>query len=104
MNGENLLTVEYDRDTHTETIMDKNLREIITVVYDRSGLPTHFLPAMAGHQSLNISYNKYGAITRWDYGDMHESREYSDNGLLKIRTSANDAQYRYQYRYGKMVS
>ena len=101
MNGENLLTIEYDRDTHTETILDKDLHEIITTAFDNSGLPTHFLPAR-NHHSLNVTYNAAGEIIHWKYGDLEMMRKY-ELGLLRERTGTNGAQYRYLYRYGKKV-
>ncbi|XP_053400283.1 teneurin-m-like isoform X5 [Mercenaria mercenaria] len=99
VNGENLLTIEYDRDTHTETILDKDLHEIITTAFDNSGLPTHFLPAK-NHHSLNVTYNAGGEIIHWKYGDLEERRIF-ESGVLKERTGNNGAQYRYNYRYGK---
>lgn len=103
MNGDNLLTIEYDRDSHTETILDKDFHEIITTAFDNSGLPTNFLPAK-NHHSLNITYNSRGEITYWKYGDLEEKRSF-DGGLLKERTLSNGALYRYNYRYGsKKVS
>ena len=101
VNGDNLLTIEYDRDTHTETILDKDLQEILTMAFDNSGLPTHFLPAKY-HHSLNVTYSASGDIIAWKYGDIEEKREFED-GLLKVRTVNNGAQYRYVYRYGKKV-
>ncbi|KAK3582840.1 hypothetical protein CHS0354_039985 [Potamilus streckersoni] len=98
INGENLLTIEYDRDTHTETILDKDLHEIITVVYDESGLPISILPAR-NHHPLNITYNTAGEVTQFSYGDLQESKIY-DKGLLKEKTTANGATFKYQYRYG----
>lgn len=101
VNGENLLTIEYDRDTHTETILNKDLHEIITMAFDNSGLPTHFLPAK-DHHSLNITYSASGEIIAWKYGELQERRIFQD-GRLKERTGNNGAQYRYTYRYGKKV-
>ncbi|XP_071087575.1 teneurin-m-like isoform X3 [Haliotis cracherodii] len=98
INGENLLTMEYDRKTHMETIMDKTLREILTIVYDSSGLPSHFLPA-TGHHAMNITYSPRGDITQWQYGELRETRQY-EKGVLTERTSTNGAQFRYFYRYG----
>ncbi|KAH3713533.1 hypothetical protein DPMN_073325, partial [Dreissena polymorpha] len=99
VNGDNLLTIEYDRDTHTETILDKELHEIITLAFDSSGLPTHFLPTK-NHHSLNVTYNTAGEIINWKYGDFEEQRIF-ENGVLKERKGNNGAQYRYNYRYGK---
>jgi len=101
VNGENLLTIEYDRDSHTETILDRDLLEIITMAFDASGRPTHFLPARR-HHSLNVTYDTAGEVVYWRYGEMEEKRVF-ESGLLKERTGNNGAQYRYNYRYGSRV-
>ena len=102
VNGENLLTIEYDRDSHTETILDKELHEIITLAFDRSGLSTHFIPAR-NHHSLNVTYNAAGEIIHWKYGNLEERREFDKNGLLKEKKGNNGAQYRYNYKNGRKV-
>ncbi|XP_035826375.1 teneurin-m, partial [Aplysia californica] len=98
INGENKLTVEYDRRSHTETVLDKDLRQIITVVYNSAGLPTQFIPA-SPHHTMNITYNTHGDVVQWAYGDLLEEREYKDPGLIKQRTlKPGGKQYRYFYR------
>ncbi|CAG5114545.1 unnamed protein product, partial [Candidula unifasciata] len=98
INGENLLTVEYDRRSHTETVLDKSLHDIITVVYSSAGLPIQFIPA-SSHHSMNVTYNSYGDILEWQYGDLIEQREYKDPGLIKQRTlKPGGKQFRYFYR------
>ncbi|XP_029639322.1 teneurin-m isoform X3 [Octopus sinensis] len=98
INGVNLLTVEYNRETNTETVMDKSMRDILTVVYDNTGLPTHFLPN-TGHNDLNISYTRHGAVEKWQYGELTEQRMY-EKGMMVEKISTNGAQYRYIYSYG----
>ncbi|XP_063415376.1 teneurin-m-like isoform X2 [Mytilus trossulus] len=100
INGENLLTVQYDRETHTEKIMKKDLQEIITIQYDDSGLPTSFSPAN-GHHALNITYRQDGHISHWQYGEIREQRIYNDAGLLQERLSSSGAPYTFRYRYGR---
>ena len=100
INGENLLTVEYDRRNHMETVLDHDLHEIITVIYNDAGLPTHFLPA-SNHHGMNVSYSPQGDILTWQYGDLMEQREYLDHGLIKERVlKPAGIQYRYFYRHG----
>ncbi|XP_076467550.1 teneurin-3-like isoform X4 [Babylonia areolata] len=100
INGENLLTVEYDRRNHMETVLTHDLREIITVVYDDAGLPTHFLPASTYH-GMNVTYSPQGDVLSWQYGDLLEQRDYLDHGRIKERVlKPAGVQYRYQYRDG----
>ncbi|XP_070197746.1 teneurin-m-like isoform X2 [Littorina saxatilis] len=100
INGENLLTVEYDRRNHMETVLDHELREIITVIYNDAGLPTHFLPA-SNHHGMNVTYSAQGDILTWQYGELMEQRDYLDHGLIKERVlKPAGVQYRYFYRHG----
>ena len=69
-----MLTVEYDRDAHKETIVKKDLQEVITILYDDSDLPTSFSPAN-GHHTLNITYRQDGHISHWQYGEIREQRQ-----------------------------
>ena len=55
VNGENLLTLEYERDTHSETIYNRDLNGLLTVRYNSAGQPTHFLPY--GNQQV---FNRQG--------------------------------------------
>ncbi|RUS82250.1 hypothetical protein EGW08_009988 [Elysia chlorotica] len=82
VNGNNLLTVEYNRHQHTETVRDKSHREIITVWYNSEGLPVLFVPSFS-HHILNITYSDYGDIMQWEYGNLTEKRTYKDPGLVK---------------------
>ncbi|XP_060065187.1 teneurin-m-like [Ylistrum balloti] len=102
INGENLLTVEYDRETHTENIMGKNLVKIMSILYDGSGQPTHIRPNNR-HHGMNITYSKEGRITHWQYGEIREDLIYDDDGLLREKSSSSGgAQYRFSYRVGKV--
>ena len=44
VNGDNLLTLEYERETHSETIYNRDLSGLLTVRYNSAGQPTHFIP------------------------------------------------------------
>ncbi|KAK3100250.1 hypothetical protein FSP39_016934 [Pinctada imbricata] len=101
INGKNLLTVEYDRDSHSEKIINnKNQREILAITYDDSGLPVRINPGN-GHIPMNISYSQAGHITYWRYGEMYETLRYNAEGALTEKTLASNGQYRYVYRYSK---
>ena len=97
-----MLTVEYDRGAHKETIVKKDLQEVITILYDDSGLPTSFSPAN-GHHTLNITYRQDGHISHWQYGEIREQRIYTETGLLQKILSSAGAQYAFRYRYGHRV-
>ncbi|XP_061169950.1 teneurin-m-like isoform X6 [Saccostrea echinata] len=100
INGVNLLSVEYDRLNHTESILNKDSQNILWIMYDDSGLPVQFLPC-SEHHAMNITYNQRGQITHWQYGEMWEDLNYNRDGLLLERSRSGTVQYRFNYRYGK---
>lgn len=102
INGVNLLSVEYDRMNHTESILNKDSQNILWIMYDDSGLPVQFLPC-SDHHAMNITYNQRGQITHWQYGEMWEDLEYNRDGLLLERSKSGIVQYRFNYRYGKSL-
>ncbi|XP_056012592.1 teneurin-m-like isoform X8 [Ostrea edulis] len=102
INGVNLLSVEYDRLNHTESILNKDSQNILWIMYDDSGLPVQFLPC-SEHHAMNITYNQRGQITHWQYGEMWEDLEYNRDGLLLERSRSGIVQYRFNYRYGKSL-
>ncbi|XP_062616760.1 teneurin-2-like [Saccostrea cucullata] len=102
INGVNLLSVEYDRVNHTESILNKDSQNILWIMYDDSGLPVQFLPC-SEHHAMNITYNQRGQITHWQYGEMWEDLTYNRDKLLLERSRSGTVQYRFNYRYGKSL-
>ena len=47
INGVNLLTFEYERDSHSEIVMNMDQDVILTVMYNNAGQPIYFLPAVS---------------------------------------------------------
>ena len=56
INGENLLTIEYNRIQHTEVVMDTDMNEILVIQYNNAGQPVHIVPAEPV-MGMNITYN-----------------------------------------------
>lgn len=102
INGVNLLSVEYDRMNHTESILNKDSQNILWIMYDDSGLPVQFLPC-SDHHAMNITYNQRGQITHWQYGEMWEDLDYNRDGLLLNRSRSGAVQHKFYYRYGKSL-
>ena len=102
INGENLLSIEYDRNTHIETIFNYQNEEIINIRYNLAGQPLYFLPS--NHfNAVNITYGKHGHIVTWQRGNQYVENEYNDKGLVTSKKLANRGAYRYIYRSGNKV-
>ncbi len=104
INGQNLLTIEYDRDTHSETILDPNQEEILTILYNSAGQPTNFVPDGDLHP-VNISYDERGNPVEWGRGELSVVNVYdSKTGYLTERKLGHKATYRYIYKSGTKVN
>ncbi|XP_064637221.1 teneurin-m-like isoform X2 [Lineus longissimus] len=102
LNGENLLTVSFNRLTNTETVFNKAIAEILNIVYNKAGQPINYLPVNY-FRAVNMTYNGHGLVTLWQRGELQEKYEYDEKSRLlqkKIGTIGNDVEYRYIYRQG----
>ena len=103
VNGENLLTMEYERETHSETVFDKDGEELITVLYNTAGQPINFMPRKPLFP-LNITYDNSGKLVQWQWGDLNLVNVYDTRtGFLTERKVANRATFRYIYKSGTKV-
>ena len=95
--------MEYDRETHSETILDVEGEEILTILYNNAGEPTNFLtdsPLLP----VNITYNNHGHPLLWARGDLQVVNTYDERtGYLVERRVGGRASYRYIYKSGTKV-
>ena len=104
VNGENLMTMEYDRDTHSETIFSRDGEEILTVLYNDAGQPTNFLPD-GPFLPVNITYNNKGRPLLWSQGLLAVNNVFdSKTGYLTEKKVGAKAVYRFIYKSGTRVS
>lgn len=95
--------MEYDRDTHSETILNKDGQEILTVLYNEAGQPTNFL-VEAPLQGVNITYNNQGRPLTWDRGMLNINNVYdAKTGYLTEKKVGVKAVYRFIYKSGTKV-
>ena len=104
MNGETLLTVEYERASHSETVYNEDREEILRVEYNGAGQPTHFYPA-GPVEGLNISYDAQGRMQMWQRMTRIVSNVYDEEtGNLHETRMADGYVYKYTYGIGTKVS
>ena len=96
INGNTVLSFEYDRINKSETVFDSQHDDLITTYYDATGKVVRIEPrhTIGG---LSITYNRQGRVTRWSRGVTNMSFVYDDNGRLVERHF--DARTKLQYRY-----
>uniref|UniRef100_T1GEJ9 Uncharacterized protein n=1 Tax=Megaselia scalaris TaxID=36166 RepID=T1GEJ9_MEGSC len=64
VNGENILSLEYDRDTSSVNV------------------PVSFRPLSGDYADVDLEYDRFGRLTTWKWGDLQESYTFDRNGRL----------------------
>jgi len=87
INGESLLTFEYDRETQALLVMadDKSGTKLLLANYDKSLRPVSFRPLTGDYASVELEYDRYGRIGVWKWGDLKESYTYAAGRLTEIK-------------------
>ncbi|XP_069696130.1 teneurin-m isoform X2 [Periplaneta americana] len=83
VNGENLLTTEYDRETGTVAVfMDDRITELLNVTYDRTARPVKWGPRNGIFAGVELEYDRFSRLTSWKWGDLTESYGFDRAGRL----------------------
>ncbi|KAK7861848.1 hypothetical protein R5R35_013485 [Gryllus longicercus] len=88
VNGENLLTMEYDRETGTVAVFMDDRVELLNVTYDRTARPVKWGPRNGIFAGVELEYDRFSRLIKWKWGALNESYEFDRAGRL------------YQIRYG----
>ena len=103
MNGEPLLSVEYDEADGSETVYGRGRDRLLTVRYDASGRQVRAIPA-GPLDGVNVTYDGRGRLTGWWRGELAASNRYDDaTGLLVERRLAGRILRRFIYKTGNKV-
>jgi teneurin len=82
VNGENLLTLEYDRDTASISIFIDDKTELLNVTYDKTARPVAYRPQSGEYAGVDLEYDRFGRLTSWKWGDIQETYTFDRAGRL----------------------
>ncbi|RZF32871.1 hypothetical protein LSTR_LSTR013659 [Laodelphax striatellus] len=82
VNGENLLTLEYDRETGTVAVFMDDRVELLNVTYDRTARPVKWGPRNGIFAGVELEYDRFSRLSKWRWGDLTESYGYDRSGRL----------------------
>jgi len=103
VNGDSLLTFEYDATDLTQTIYDNQRNELLVIRHDSAGRVLQVLPR-GPLDSLNVTYDRQGRWTQWSRGDLTVSRVFeAKTGRVVERRLSPRSIYRYTYKNGTRV-
>lgn len=97
VNGEDLLTFKYDLFTGTEAILNENGATLLNVSYDTLGRPLRYTPAQP-FLPVTMSYDRYGQLAVWSWGDMKEEYTYNRNGRFEGVTYSDGSKVVYSFK------
>ncbi|KAM9312735.1 teneurin-2 isoform 3-T3 [Gastrophryne carolinensis] len=96
VHGRNLLSIDFDRNSHTEKIYDDHRKFTLKIVYDQLGRPLLWLPS-SGLAPVNVSYYFNGHLSGLQRGAMSEKTEMDKQGRIISRTFADGKKWSYTY-------
>ena len=86
-NGENLLSVFYDKLQKRELLLAEangvdrtQKQELLEVRYDSSLRPINWQPKAGGFEDMKQSYDRFGNLEKWTWGPETRSFDYDSAG------------------------
>ncbi|KAM4675330.1 teneurin-2 isoform 1-T1 [Discoglossus pictus] len=102
VHGRNLLSIDFDRNSHTEKIYDDHRKFTLRIVYDQLGRPLLWLPS-SGLAPVNVSYFFNGRLAGLQRGAMSERTEMDKQGRIISRSFADGKVWSYTFLEKSMV-
>ncbi|XP_011867432.1 PREDICTED: teneurin-m isoform X3 [Vollenhovia emeryi] len=82
VNGEILLSLEYDRETNTVAVFMDDRMELLNVTYDRTARPVKWGPRNGIFAGVELEYDRFSRLTSWTWGDISETYGFDRSGRL----------------------
>ncbi|XP_025831537.1 teneurin-m isoform X2 [Agrilus planipennis] len=82
VNGENLLTMEYDREQKSVSVFMDDRVELLNVTYDHSSRPIKWGPSNGIFADVELEYDRFSRLTSWKWGDLSETYGFDRAGRL----------------------
>ncbi|CAH2092375.1 unnamed protein product [Euphydryas editha] len=98
VNGDNLLTLEYDRDTSTVAVFMDDKVELLNVTYDRMARPVKWGPRSGIFAEVELDYDRFNRLTSWRWGDLNETYGYDRAGRLHEIRYGDGSSLAYSFR------
>ncbi|XP_026674472.1 teneurin-m isoform X7 [Ceratina calcarata] len=81
VNGDILLSLEYDRETNSVAVFMDDV-EILNVTYDRTARPVKWGPRNGIFSGVELEYDRFSRLTSWTWGDISETYGFDTAGRL----------------------
>lgn len=82
VNGEILLSLEYDRESNTVAVFMDDRVELLNVTYDKTARPVKWGPRNGIFAGVELEYDRFSRLTSWTWGDISETYGFDRSGRL----------------------
>lgn len=82
VNGDNMLTLEYDRETATVAVFMDDRVELLNITYDRTARPVKWNPQSDVFDGVELEYDRFGRLSSWKWGELNETYSFDRAGRL----------------------
>ncbi|XP_076273630.1 teneurin transmembrane protein Ten-m isoform X3 [Rhynchophorus ferrugineus] len=98
VNGENILTMEYDRETASVSVFMDDKMELLNVSYDSSSRPIRFGPRNGVYAEVELKYDRFSRLSSWKWGQLSESYGFDRAGRLYEIKYADGSALQYAFK------
>nr|XP_029731873.1 teneurin-m isoform X7 [Aedes albopictus] len=98
VNGENLLTFEYEKDSSSITVSVDDKTELLNVTYDKSSRPIAYRPQSGEYADVDLEYDRFGRLISWKWGNLKEEYTFDRAGRLNEIKYGDDSSIVYAFK------
>ncbi|XP_034250662.1 teneurin-m isoform X4 [Thrips palmi] len=98
VNGENILTLEYDKDSNSVAVFMDDRVELINITYDRTARPIKWGPQNGIFSGVELEYDRFSRLTSWKWGDLSETYGFDRAGRLNEIRYADGSSMQYAFK------
>ncbi|KAK6625770.1 hypothetical protein RUM43_006069 [Polyplax serrata] len=99
VNGENLLSLEYDRETATVAVfLGDDKLELLNVTYDKTARPVKWGPRNGIFAGVDLEYDRFSRLVSWTWGDLTEKYSFDQAGRLNKIQYSDDTSIMYAFK------
>ncbi|XP_062564716.1 teneurin-m isoform X8 [Armigeres subalbatus] len=98
VNGENLLTFEYEKDSSSITVSVDDKTELLNVTYDKSSRPVAYRPQSGEYADVDLEYDRFGRLISWKWGNLKEEYTFDRAGRLNEIKYGDDSSIVYAFK------
>ncbi|XP_045480143.1 teneurin-m isoform X2 [Harmonia axyridis] len=82
VNGENILSLEYDRESSSAAVFIDDKIELVNISYDKSARPVRWTPRNGVFAPVELEYDRFSRLSSWKWGDLTETYGFDRAGRL----------------------